>query len=205
MCTACLSEAGPARSLAGTPAAAAAWCRARSSRGQSNLARSSLGRSSLAPASCASSYRPEQSARPARAPGRAALRPLESSARAFEQELREQAHAHRRRSLGMARAFAFEIRGARDVEMHPGEAVDEFAEKPCAGDGAGRAAARVLDVGGVGLEEIAVLVPQRQRPATLAGALAGVADFIEQRSEEHTSELQSHSFISYAVFCLKKK
>src|ERR1051326_9308347 len=25
------------------------------------------------------------------------------------------------------------------------------------------------------------------------------------RSEEHTSELQSHSFISYAVFCLKNK
>ena len=24
------------------------------------------------------------------------------------------------------------------------------------------------------------------------------------RSEEHTSELQSHSLISYAVFCLKK-
>ena len=28
---------------------------------------------------------------------------------------------------------------------------------------------------------------------------------ITVRSEEHTSELQSHSFISYAVFCLKKK
>src|SRR6186713_3496531 len=27
----------------------------------------------------------------------------------------------------------------------------------------------------------------------------------ERRSEEHTSELQSHSGISYAVFCLKKK
>ena len=27
----------------------------------------------------------------------------------------------------------------------------------------------------------------------------------QARSEEHTSELQSHSFISYAVFCLKKK
>ena len=27
----------------------------------------------------------------------------------------------------------------------------------------------------------------------------------DDRSEEHTSELQSHSFISYAVFCLKKK
>ena len=29
--------------------------------------------------------------------------------------------------------------------------------------------------------------------------------FEERRSEEHTSELQSHSEISYAVFCLKKK
>src|SRR6056300_1339288 len=28
---------------------------------------------------------------------------------------------------------------------------------------------------------------------------------IKIRSEEHTSELQSHSEISYAVFCLKKK
>ena len=28
---------------------------------------------------------------------------------------------------------------------------------------------------------------------------------VKARSEEHTSELQSHSFISYAVFCLKKK
>ena len=28
---------------------------------------------------------------------------------------------------------------------------------------------------------------------------------LRDRSEEHTSELQSHSFISYAVFCLKKK
>ena len=32
-----------------------------------------------------------------------------------------------------------------------------------------------------------------------------VASTSEARSEEHTSELQSHSFISYAVFCLKKK
>src|SRR3546814_9532692 len=30
-------------------------------------------------------------------------------------------------------------------------------------------------------------------------------DFIEKRSEEHTSELQSLMRISYAVFCLKKK
>ena len=37
-------------------------------------------------------------------------------------------------------------------------------------------------------------------PAMLAPILEAL-----KRSEEHTSELQSHSFISYAVFCLKKK
>ena len=31
------------------------------------------------------------------------------------------------------------------------------------------------------------------------------SEITHSRSEEHTSELQSHSFISYAVFCLKKK
>ena len=30
-------------------------------------------------------------------------------------------------------------------------------------------------------------------------------DPLTYRSEEHTSELQSHCYISYAVFCLKKK
>src|SRR3546814_8762954 len=30
-------------------------------------------------------------------------------------------------------------------------------------------------------------------------------EFVRQRSEEHTSELQSLMRISYAVFCLKKK
>src|SRR5213595_3996678 len=37
----------------------------------------------------------------------------------------------------------------------------------------------------------------------VAGVLFGDADL--HRSEEHTSELQSPSVISYAVFCLKKK
>ena len=35
--------------------------------------------------------------------------------------------------------------------------------------------------------------------------LVTVAGETSPRSEEHTSELQSHSFISYAVFCLEKK
>src|ERR1051326_1032263 len=37
-----------------------------------------------------------------------------------------------------------------------------------------------------------------------AGAPAISCTFMN-RSEEHTSELQSHSFISYAVFCLQKQ
>src|SRR3546814_9741716 len=39
---------------------------------------------------------------------------------------------------------------------------------------------------------------------TLVAAIAGTFLFSE-RSEEHTSELQSLMRISYAVFCLKKK
>src|SRR3546814_2069157 len=37
------------------------------------------------------------------------------------------------------------------------------------------------------------------------GALAAIDQAAAQRSEEHTSELQSLMRISYAVFCLKKK
>ena len=37
------------------------------------------------------------------------------------------------------------------------------------------------------------------------GAKTAQRIVVDLRSEEHTSELQSHSFISYAVFCLKKK
>ena len=36
-------------------------------------------------------------------------------------------------------------------------------------------------------------------------AVGTIDEYCQARSEEHTSELQSHSFISYAVFCLKKK
>src|SRR3546814_5824729 len=37
------------------------------------------------------------------------------------------------------------------------------------------------------------------------GGVVGAADVLGERSEEHTSELQSLMRISYAVFCLKKK
>src|SRR3546814_5475144 len=42
-------------------------------------------------------------------------------------------------------------------------------------------------------------------PAELARVVAFLASDGEERSEEHTSELQSLMRISYAVFCLKKK
>src|ERR1051326_3443340 len=38
----------------------------------------------------------------------------------------------------------------------------------------------------------------------LAGLLIAGISAVSHRSEEHTSELQSHSFISYAVFCFIK-
>src|SRR3546814_3218119 len=41
--------------------------------------------------------------------------------------------------------------------------------------------------------------------AVLAGAAKYLPDDDPDRSEEHTSELQSLMRISYAVFCLKKK
>src|SRR3546814_3354231 len=37
------------------------------------------------------------------------------------------------------------------------------------------------------------------------GQIVGIDKVVTQRSEEHTSELQSLMRISYAVFCLKKK
>src|SRR3546814_7219058 len=57
------------------------------------------------------------------------------------------------------------------------------------------------------LERRFVMSPERSGELTLGGprfrgrTLAGLRD----RSEEHTSELQSLMRISYAVFCLKKK
>src|SRR3546814_6010038 len=52
---------------------------------------------------------------------------------------------------------------------------------------------------------------QRGRSVDRAGILSAIevlreaADHLAERSEEHTSELQSLMRISYAVFCLKKK
>src|SRR3546814_8028944 len=44
-----------------------------------------------------------------------------------------------------------------------------------------------------------------REPGGIVQAEAQRATHVRQRSEEHTSELQSLMRISYAVFCLKKK
>src|SRR3546814_4785711 len=65
-----------------------------------------------------------------------------------------------------------------------------------------------LDVGDaarrVEHEHVDMLAPRQRVDRRRSGVAAGRADDRE-RSEEHTSELQSLMRISYAVFCLKKK
>src|SRR3546814_7673370 len=62
----------------------------------------------------------------------------------------------------------------------------------------GDAPGGVLIVRGEKLDRVAA---HAERPALEGGLVA----FVLERSEEHTSELQSLMRISYAVFCLKKK
>src|SRR3546814_7622791 len=62
--------------------------------------------------------------------------------------------------------------------------------------------AEIADVAVIGAGVVGCAVARR---LTLAGARVVVAEKAVDRSEEHTSELQSLMRISYAVFCLKKK
>src|SRR3546814_9154308 len=57
---------------------------------------------------------------------------------------------------------------------------------------------------GMTQEEFEAL-PENEKQALLEEFKEAMKRQIEERSEEHTSELQSLMRISYAVFCLKKK
>src|SRR3546814_1974063 len=72
-------------------------------------------------------------------------------------------------------------------------------EAVLAGDRFGGLAVRVAGVADVDLQLVAGLFFQ------VGDDLVEIASQAIQRSEEHTSELQSLMRISYAVFCLKKK
>src|SRR3546814_10518956 len=91
-------------------------------------------------------------------------------------------------TIGMDQHIGLQIGGGRfDEHMHLGSRTDAAAG--VANDPARRVARRYRDQRFSGLE--------RDIGDT---ARAGI-----NRSEEHTSELQSLMRISYAVFCLKKK
>src|ERR1051326_1268790 len=49
-----------------------------------------------------------------------------------------------------------------------------------------------------------VITPEGEMAAPVGAESKEYVSVFAGRSEEHTSELQSHSFISYAVFCLTK-
>src|SRR3546814_1537900 len=64
----------------------------------------------------------------------------------------------------------------------------------------------------IGMADISAVISARQRNNTPVKSIATVFTHsphslfvLKDRSEEHTSELQSLMRISYAVFCLKKK
>src|SRR3546814_3451837 len=84
-----------------------------------------------------------------------------------------------------------------DLDVHDADPADHEADRRDRGDDAGE------QIGGtrqrlgnlLGIDDPEIVLLARLQPAALA----------QQRSEEHTSELQSLMRISYAVFCLKKK
>src|SRR3546814_7573772 len=79
---------------------------------------------------------------------------------------------------------------------------------PLGGEGAGehRDAADLVDRVGERVDDVAVGRRRVEIGQVLGDGLARDGEAVAvERSEEHTSELQSLMRISYAVFCLKKK
>src|SRR3546814_3906621 len=102
--------------------------------------------------------------------------------------------------------FRSQLEQSRDI----GAVAGRFARDECAPEDAGDVAAleqgqverQARDAGVKADDQIAALPRDgsQRRPGIIAADRV-----IDDRSEEHTSELQSLMRISYAVFCLKKK
>src|SRR3546814_2688378 len=107
------------------------------------------------------------------------------------------------RALDRSIAVAF---GAEALDLFPGRTDDradpaEYEQQVRIPPGGGRPFAKIGAIGEGGFlvpgqAEDGVRIGRRKGPA-----IVGISG-LEQRSEEHTSELQSLMRISYAVFCL---
>src|SRR3546814_6204308 len=104
---------------------------------------------------------------------------------------------------GVGEAQVVHIVDVLDVHGQPFEPIGDLAR-----DRLAVKAAHLLKIGELGhLHPVAPHFPAEPPGAKRwrFPVVLDEADVVEQRSEEHTSELQSLMRISYAVFCLKKK
>src|SRR3546814_5004795 len=95
-----------------------------------------------------------------------------------------------------------------DHDMRPGMLARPFAVKSGQIGNPNRKIAGMADKGIVRQPARSTLptpIETGHMPPCLMKMGNGFQIFLENRSEEHTSELQSLMRISYAVFCLKKK
>src|SRR3546814_9959818 len=84
-----------------------------------------------------------------------------------------------------------------------GNAVDSVSDEPLLAPG----------IAGVGVtydfalrqEHVPVMTARQHTSGKTVNRMLHINEYSQDRSEEHTSELQSLMRISYAVFCLKKK
>src|SRR3546814_4675494 len=115
-----------------------------------------------------------------------------------------------RGSLGPTRLHVVHLVAQNALESG-GQFADEFLEEP--GDVGLKPAGRLVSASSEEQQHVSVRGHPggRQNPQRFSHAGAALPDqrsaqrILVQRSEEHTSELQSLMRISYAVFCLKKK
>src|SRR3546814_3946725 len=87
-----------------------------------------------------------------------------------------------------------------DLGTEPFETGEEFLRPSDAGESENATTAQTRGIFGIGMQ----VRGEDRQPAEIRQRRRGRADH-DDRSEEHTSELQSLMRISYAVFCLKKK
>src|SRR5690606_847850 len=107
--------------------------------------------------------------------GALARRPR-GSRRPAPHPLDEQTHRGPVAALPLIRQLAVAVRGARDVEMRPARLADEPLQERRGRDRPARAPAHVLQIRRLAVELAAILLPDRERPAALARALARLAE-----------------------------